>query len=306
MTPARRGDVEVVEVGGRQLALSNVDKVLWPRAGFRKGHMLDYYVRVAPALLPHLGQRPLTLHRFPDGVDGGHWFQKDCRGHPPWLPTKAVPSVLVAGKVLDYCLVNDLPALVWAANQGTVELHPLLARADDVDAPTVVAFDLDPGPPATVVDCCRVALAVRSLLDGLGLTAWPKTSGGKGLHLYVPLNTAATYPQTKRFARTVARFLAEEQPDRVVDRMARSLRPGKVLVDWSQNDPTKTTVAPYSLRATPRPTVSTPVTWDEVEAAAEAADPAALTFEAGAVIERVERLGDLFAPVLTVRQTMPA
>ena len=294
-----------VEIEGRRLALSNLDKVLWPEVGFTKGQMIEYYVKVAPVLVPHIARRPLTLNRFPDGVEGLGWYQAQCRGHPPWMATRPIRSVLTAGKVMEYCVVNDLPSLVWVANLGTIELHPFLAVGERVEEPTVMVFDLDPGPPAGLVECCEVALWVRQVLDGVGLRSLPKTSGSKGLQVYVPLNSPHTYPETKGFARAVAAALAGGHPDRVVDVMTRSLRAGKVFVDWGQNDPTKSTVSAYSLRARARPTVSTPVGWDEVEDALEAADPRLLTFEAADVIARLERVGDLFAPVLEVAQTLP-
>ena len=293
-----------VGIGGRRVRLPNLQRVMWPQTGFTKGQMIDYYVSVAPALLPHLQGRPLTLKRYPEGVEGGYWFQKQCRGHPEWLPTRPVPSVMVAGKILDFCVVNDLASLVWVANLGTVELHPLLAREPDVSVPTAVVFDFDPGPGAGLTDACTVALRVREVLDGLRLASYPKTSG-KGLHVYVPLNTPHTYSQTKRFARAVARLLASQQPDLVVDRMDKSLRAGKVLIDWSQNDPTKTTVVVYSLRAKATPLVSCPVTWDEVAAAVAGGHQTRLAFDAGAVVERVREHGDLFAPVLTTEQHLP-
>lgn len=288
-----------VEVEGRRVALSSPDRVLWPATGFTKGEMIAYYAAVAPALLPHLRDRPLTLKRYPEGVDRGFWFDKQCAHAPDWIPRTTVASRMIAGKTLNYCLVNDLPALVWAANHAAVELHPLLAAATDVERPTVVAFDLDPGAPAGMAEARAVAIDLRGLLDGLGLATWPKTSGGKGIHVFVPLNTPVGYDDTKRFARAVAALLAERHPDRVTDRMDKSRRPGKVFVDWSQNDPTKTTVVAYSLRAQRRPTVSTPLTWDEVEAGGD------LAFGPDEVLARVEAHGDLFAPVLDVRQTLP-
>ena len=297
-------EVEVA-VDGRQVRLSNLHKVMWPGAGFTKGEMISYYVDVAVALVPHLQGRPLTLKRYPEGVEGPFWFQKQCLGHPDWMPTRPVPSVMIEGKVMDFCLVNDLPALVWVANLGTIELHPLLAVEQDVGRPTAVVIDLDPGAPAGLLEACEVGLRVRDVLASLDLQAFPKTSG-KGLHVYVPLNTAVTYDDTKAFARALARLLASESPAGVVDRMDRSLRKGKVFVDWSQNDPTKTTVSVYSLRAKERPVVSTPVTWDEVESALGADDPHALTFEAQQVSARIAQLGDLFAPVLDLRQHLPS
>ncbi|HEX2044728.1 MAG TPA: non-homologous end-joining DNA ligase [Gaiellaceae bacterium] len=292
-----------VELEGRAVTLTNLGKVLWPEAGFTKEAMLEYYAHVAPTVLPHVAGRPLTLRRFPDGVDGANWYQTECRGRPDWLPVQRLPHRTRGAQEL--CVVNDLPALLWVANQASIELHPFLAFGDRPDEPTVLVLDLDPGPPADVLACCRVALRLRGLLAEAGLSPFVKTSGSVGLHVYVPLNTPHTYADTKAFARTLARLLASEDPDGVTDRMQRSLRPGKVLVDWLQNDPTRSTVAPYSLRATAWPTVSTPVTWEEIERAASTGRAELLTFEPAAVLARVEEHGDLFAPVLELEQTLP-
>ena len=302
IAPAGGEASAALDVGGRRLAFSSLDKVLWPRAGWTKGRMLDYYAAVAPALLPHLAGRPLTLGRFPDGVEAGGWYQNDCRGSPDWLPTHPVRTR--AGKLHRFCVVDDLASLLWVANLGTLELHPFLAPAERPDEPTAVVLDLDPGPPADVVECCRVALGLRAALAGHGLEAWPKTSGSVGLHLYVPLNEPHDYAETKAFARALAVRAAGEL-DGVVDRQKRSERAGRVLVDWLQNDPMRSTVAPYSLRATGWPTVSTPVTWHEVESCAASGRPELLTFDAPAVLERLERLGDLFEAVLCLRQRLP-
>jgi bifunctional non-homologous end joining protein LigD len=244
-----------VEVGGRQVRLSNLDKVLWPRLGLTKRWMVDYYTAVAPVLVPHLRGHPLTLHRFPDGLDGTHWYETRAPAHPPWIETVTF-HVRTTGKVFDVCVLNDLPALVWAAQIAAVELHPFLGSVADLDRPSAVVFDLDPGPPATIVECCGVALRIRDLLDDLGLGAWVKTSGGVGLHVFVPLNTAVTYEQTKAFARSVALLLEREQPDAVTSMMARAKRPGKVFVDWSQNDfgkSTRTRCGVGRSRRCPRP-----------------------------------------------------
>jgi bifunctional non-homologous end joining protein LigD len=294
-----------VEVEGRRILLRNLDKVFYPEAGFTKGEVVDYYRRIAPALLPHLRDRPLTLKRYPEGVDGPHFYEKRCPRHrPDWFRTEAIWS---GGnqEYIDYCVADDLPSLVWLASIADLELHPSLSRVDDVERPTALVFDLDPGPPADLLACCEVALLLRRLLAALGLEAFPKSSGSKGMQLYVPL-AGATYADTKPFAHAVARLLERRHPQLVVERMAKALRGGKVLVDWSQNDPHKTTVCAYSLRARPRPTVSTPLRWAEVEKAARTRDAGGLVFEAGAVLRRVERAGDLFAPVLTLRQRLPA
>jgi bifunctional non-homologous end joining protein LigD len=292
-----------VEVGGRHVRLSNLDKVLWPRLGLTKRWMVDYYTAVAPVLVPHLRGHPLTLHRFPDGLDGAHWYETRAPAHPAWIETVTF-HVRTTGKVFDVCVLNDLPALVWAAQIAAVELHPFLGTVSDLDRPCALVFDLDPGPPATIVDCCRVALRIHELLDDLGLAAWAKTSGGVGLHVFVPLNTDVTYAQTKAFAHSVALLLEREQPDAVTSMMARAKRPGKVFVDWSQNDFGKSTVAPYSLRGWEIPTVSMPVAWDEVAAVARSGRTRQLLFPADAALERAAA-GDLFAPVLSVEQVLP-
>jgi bifunctional non-homologous end joining protein LigD len=301
-----RRAVTEVEIEGRRVRLSNVDKVLWPAAGFTKGQMIDYYRRISGQLLPHLQERPLTLKRYPDGVDAEFFYEKRCPSHrPPWIATCSIPRRGATGKPIDYCLVGDLPSLVWVANLASIELHSLLACCRRIDHPTTVVFDLDPGPPADLVDCCQVGLWVGEVLDELGLQSFPKASGSKGLQLFVPLNTPHSYADTKPFARSIARLLAERYPDRVVERMEKSLRAGKVLIDWSQNDASKSTVCAYSLRARERPRVSAPVTWQEVERGLHDDDPALLQFEAGDVIDRVRRLGDLFEPVYIVQQELP-
>ncbi|MDQ3978437.1 MAG: non-homologous end-joining DNA ligase [Actinomycetota bacterium] len=295
-----------VTVEGRQLKLSNLDKVLYPEVGFTKGQVVDYYTRIAPALLPHLRQRALTLKRYPNGVDGQFFYEKNCPKHrPEWVSTVAVWSGRNQADV-NYCLANDLPTLVWVANLASLELHTSLSWAEDLQRPSMLVFDLDPGPPATIVECAKVAFWLRELFDEWGIQAFPKTSGSKGLQLYVPLNTPVTYQETKPFAHAVARLLEDRHPELVVSQMKKELRHGKVLIDWSQNDDSKTTVCVYSLRARPRPTVSTPVRWEEVERMAEAADPELLVFEAEDVLTRVEADGDLFDPVLKLEQGLPA
>jgi bifunctional non-homologous end joining protein LigD len=294
-----------VEVEGRRIALRNLDKVFYPEAGFTKRDVIDYYVRVAPALLPHLRDRPLTLKRYPEGVTGGFFYEKRCpRYRPTWLRTAPIWSE-GNQEHIRYCVVDDLASLVWLASIATLELHTPLALARDFEHPTALAFDLDPGPPADVVACCEVALLLRELMDRLELESLPKTSGSKGLQVYVPLDGHAGYDTTKAFAHAVARLLERARPDLVVERMTKSLRAGKVLVDWSQNDRNKTTVCAYSLRARPRPTVSTPLRWAEVERTARTRRADALGFEAREVLARVEKLGDLFAPVLSLRQRLP-
>ncbi|HET8593164.1 MAG TPA: non-homologous end-joining DNA ligase [Solirubrobacterales bacterium] len=296
-----------VEVDGRELKLTNLDKVLYPRAGFTKGEVIDYYARIAPAIIPHLKGRALTLRRFPEGVDDldAAFFEKRCPKHrPEWVKTATVLAGPHAGDI-DFCVCEDLPTLIWMAQLAAIELHPSLSLAKRPEQPTVLAFDLDPGPPADVVDCCRIAIRLRELFAHFDLECHPKTSGSKGLQVYLPLNTRTDYDQTKPFARAMAQLLEKQTPDRVVSKMSKAERKGKVFVDWSQNHQRKTTIAVYSLRARERPTVSTPVGWDEVERAVERNDAASLVFEAGDVLERFSRRGDLFAPVLESKQRLP-
>ena len=294
-----------IEIDGRRLRLSNLDKPLYPN-GFSKAQVIDYYVRIAPVMLPHLSGRPLTLKRYPNGTEASFFYEKNCPTHrPDWVQTIPIPSRRGSSKMINYCRADDLPTLVWLANLAAVELHPLLARAPEVEQPTTVVFDLDPGPPAGMGECATVACLVRDLLARWGLVAFPKTSGSKGLQLYVPVNGGVTYDETKPLAHHVAAELTRTHPRLVVERMDKSVRGGKVLIDWSQNHPTKTTVAVYSLRARERPTVSTPVSWDEVEETAGAREPQ-LSFDADAVLDRVSRVGDPFASVISLRQELPS
>ncbi len=295
-----------LEVEGRKLTVSNLEKVLYPEAGFTKAQVIDYYIRIAPVLLPHLKNRPITLKRYPDGVEGFFFYEKQCPAHrPKWVKTTKVPASREEGHI-DYCVMNDLPALVWAANLADLELHTFLHRAPAIARPTALAFDLDPGPPADIVLCCQVALWLKEIFDDLGLESFPKTSGSKGLQLFVPLNTATTYDKTKEFAHTLAERLERERPAQVVSRMTKSLRRGKVFIDWSQNDNHKTTVNVYSLRAKSQPTVSTPVTWDEVVRCLKTKSAERLVFTSDDVLKRVKKHGDLFAPVLTLKQRLPS
>jgi bifunctional non-homologous end joining protein LigD len=297
-----------VEVDGRELKLTNLDKVLYPKAGFTKGEVVDYYAKVAPALVPHLKGRALTLRRFPEGVDDtdAAFFEKRCPRHrPDWVKTTRVLAGPRSGDI-DYCVCDDLPTLVWMAQLAAIELHPSLSLGRKHERPTVLAFDLDPGPPADIVDCCRVALRLKGVLDHFGVECFAKTSGSKGMQIYVPLNTPTTYEETRPFAQAIAQLLAKQSPDEVIAKMGRkTMRRGKVFIDWYQNNERKTTIAAYSLRARKRPTVSTPISWDEVEQAADRSDADSLVFEAGDVLKRVERDGDLFAPVLELRQKLP-
>jgi bifunctional non-homologous end joining protein LigD len=296
----------VIEVGGRQIKLSNLEKVLYPKAGFTKGEVINYYVQIAPVLLPHLAGRPLTLKRYPEGVDGIFFYEKNCPSYrPEWMKTAKVWSE-GNNRYMYYCVVSDVASLVWLANLADLELHTSLSVAPEMQRPTVIAFDLDPGAPANIVQCCQVAFWVKEIFADLGLEAFVKTSGSKGLQVYVPLNTDATYEQTKPFAKAIARLLESRFRDRVVADMKKSLRVNKVFVDWSQNDDYKTTVCVYSLRAKEQPTVSTPVTWQEVQNCLEKEDPELLAFVADDVVKRVEKLGDLFEPVLKLKQKLPA
>jgi bifunctional non-homologous end joining protein LigD len=286
-----------VEVEGRELSLSNLDKVMYPATGFTKGELIDFYTRVAPALLPHLRGRPLTLKRYPNGVDDKFFYEKNCPSHrPDWVATARVDEI-------DYCLCDDLATLVWMANLADLELHPSLSMAAQIERPTVMAFDLDPGAPAGIMECREVALLLRETLGRIGLECFPKTSGSKGIQVYAPLNAdGVTYEDTKPLSQALARHLEAEHPKLIVSLQKKELRKGKVLIDWSQNDEHKTTVSVYSLRARERPTVSTPLDWDELEAAQEPDD---LAFEASEVLERVEARGDLWAPVGELQQQLP-
>ncbi|MGI9086873.1 MAG: non-homologous end-joining DNA ligase [Chthoniobacterales bacterium] len=292
-------------VEGKKLPVSNLNKVLYPQTGFTKGQVIDYYIRIAPVLLPHLKDRALTMKRYPNGVDGMFFYEKNCPSHrPKWVKTAKVWS---EGNQRDmhYCLAQDLPTLVWAANLADLELHTSLARKKDVSKPTMMVFDLDPGPPADMVQCCQVGLWLRDLLGEMKLQSWAKTSGSKGLQVYVPLNTAITFDQTKALARALAEHLERTHPNLVVHKMLKSLRKGKVLVDWSQNDEHKTTINVYSLRAKEQPTVSTPVSWDEVETCLKKKKAGLLAFNSDQVLQRVQKMGDLFAQVETLKQKLP-
>jgi bifunctional non-homologous end joining protein LigD len=295
----------VVDIEGKHLKLSNLDKVLYSEAGFTKGQVIDYYARIAPVLLPHLKDRPLTMKRYPGGVDQEFFFEKNAPVHrPDWI--KTVPIWSYGNKRnVNYILANDLPTLIWIANLASLELHPSLSLGKDITSPTMMVFDLDPGPPANMVQCAEVAFWLRDIFDHFGLQSFPKTSGSKGLQIYVPLNTPTSYLQTKPFANALARLLEQQHPELVVSDMKKAIRVGKVLVDWSQNDEHKTTIAIYSLRARPRPTVSTPVTWEEVEQVLAKKNPQLVVFEAEDVLRRVEKMGDLFAPVLKLKQKLP-
>jgi bifunctional non-homologous end joining protein LigD len=302
-------DKVAVQVEGRHLTLSNLDKVLYPETGFTKGEVLDYYTRIAPVMLAHLESRPLTFKRYPDGVEGKFFFEKNAPSHTPdWVRKVRLPSPGSTKNrdTIHYAVVCELPTLVWAANLATLELHVPMWRIDGKGKarnPDLMVFDLDPGAPATIVECCEVALRVREALAEDGLTAYPKTSGSKGLQLYVPLDAKAPWESVHSYARALAQRLEKDAPKLVVWNMKKELRTGKVLVDWSQNNAAKTTIAVYSLRARPAPTVSTPVTWDEVETCRKPDD---LRFVSDEVLARVDELGDLFAPCLEGGQSLPS
>jgi len=295
-----------VQIDGRTLSLSNLEKILYPKAGFTKGQVIDYYTRIAPVVLPHLRDRPLTLKRYPNGVEAQFFYEKQCPSHrPDWVRTAPVWSRHTQ-RTIDFCVVDDLPTLVWTSNLADLELHTSLARVDDVAAPRILAFDLDPGPPATIVQCAEVAVRLREVFEHLGLECFPKTSGSKGMQVYVPLNVPTSYEITKPFANAIAQLLERRHPELVVSDMKKTLRTGKVLVDWSQNDEHKTTVSVYSLRARDRPTVSTPITWEEVERILVTREPDDLVFDSAAVLARVAEHGDLFAPVEALEQELPS
>src|SRR5438270_728195 len=301
---AKETSVEV-QIDGRTLKLTNLEKVLYPEVGFTKAQVIDYYTRIAPVLLPHTHDHPLTLKRYPNGVDGEFFYEKNCPKHrPEWVETAKVWS---GGNNRDmyYCLAQDLPTLVWLGNLATLEMHTSLSLCSNLPEPRTLVFDLDPGPPATIVECCRIGLMLRDLFAEHGLECCAKTSGSKGLQLYVPLNTKVTYIETKVVSKGLAQYFEEKHPDLAVHKQLKELRTGRVLIDWSQNDQYKTTVNVYSLRARVRPTVSTPVSWDEVEKCFKAKDPSLLVFDSGQVLKRVEKLGDLFAPVIKKKQKLP-
>jgi len=292
-------------VEGRKLSVSNLEKILYPKVRFTKGQVIDYFIRVAPVLLPHLKDRPLTMKRYPDGVEGEFFYEKNCPSHrPQWVKTAKVWSE-GNQRLMHYCLANDLPTLVWAANLADLELHTSLSHKDKIERPTMTVFDLDPGPPADIVQCCQVGIWLRDLLAKMKLKSFAKTSGSKGLQVYVPLNTPVTYDDTKGLSRSLAQHLESEHPDLVTSNMSKAVRKGKVFVDWSQNDEHKTTICVYSLRAKEEPTVSTPVTWNEVENCLKKKNAELLKFRSDQVLARMEKLGDLFEPVENLKQKPP-
>jgi bifunctional non-homologous end joining protein LigD len=294
-----------VELDGRSIRVASVDRVLWPATGTTKGDLLAYVLHAADALLAHVRGRPLTLHRFPEGVTGRHFFQTRCPPHPEWIRTQRMWTFRAQTEV-DAPVLDDRAGLAWAVHLSAIELHPFLACADDLAHPGAVVFDLDPGPPAGPADACAIALVVRAVLDGLGLASYPKSSGGAGVHVVVPVAAGTTFAETKAFARAVAGLLARDQPDRVVDRMARSERAGRVFIDWGQNDAGKTTVAPWSVRGEWVPTVAAPLEWAEVERAAAGHDHRAAVVTLAEARARLDRHGDRHAPVLAGGPPLPA
>ena len=292
-------------VEGRKIQVSNLNKVLYPKVAFTKGEVIDYYIRVSPVLLPHLKDRPLTMKRYPDGVEGEFFYEKNCPEHrPKWVQTAQVWSES-NDRMMNYCLVQDLPTLVWAANLADLELHTSLSRKDDMTCPTMMVFDLDPGAPADMIQCCEVGLWLRNLLSEMKLKSFTKTSGSKGLQVYVPLNTLVTYDQTKDLSRALAQYLEREHAGLVISNMSKAVRKGKVFVDWSQNDEHKTTISVFSLRAREEPTVSTPVAWDEVANCLKKKKVDLLKFRSHQVLARVDKLGDFFEQVEKLKQKLP-
>ncbi len=297
-------DTRHFTLDGKRLKLTNLGKILYPESDFTKADVVDYYARIGPIITPHLENRPLTLKRYPNGVDEDYFYEKQCpKYHPKWLETTKVQG---EEKTINFCMANDLPSLIWVANLASLELHTSLSLSNDIMRPTMIVFDLDPGPPATLLECIEIGLKLRDLLQELGLRSFPKTSGGKGLHVYIPLNTPVTYDQTKPFAHAIAQLMEKRHKKLVTSNMRKDLREGKVFVDWSQNDHHKTTVCAYSLRARPKPTVSAPLEWKECEKALKSKDSSKLVFEAREMLKRVERKGDIFAAVLDLKQKLPS
>jgi bifunctional non-homologous end joining protein LigD len=296
-----------VKIGKTQVNLSNLEKILYPQVKFTKGQVIEYYLKMSSIIVPHVKNRPLTLKRYPNGVDGMMFYEKRCPPHaPPWIKNVTVTSRREEGK-LTYCVIDGAASLVWVANLASLELHTLLFTGADLYRPTWMVFDLDPGPPATVMDCIPIAIKMRDMLRKLGLESFVKVSGSKGLHMWVPLNRKEiTFDQTKSFSHAIAQIMERDNPDRVLSNMKKELRKGKIFIDWSQNDEHKTTVSAYSLRAKEEPTVSAPVDWDELLTAQKKKDPNRLKFLAADVIKRVDKVGDLFEPVLKMKQKLPA
>ncbi len=294
-----------LKVGSKKVEVSSLDKVFYPATGFTKGEVIDYYVNIGSVMLPHLKGRPVTLKRYPDGVEGSFFYEKQCPSHAPdWIHTTDVAKE--NGEIIHYCVIDSMPALVWAANIANLEFHSFLHRGRALHRPTSLVFDLDPGEGTDIIQCCQVGLWIKDLFEAMDLQSFPKTSGSKGLQITVPLNSATTYDKTKPFAHAVAKALEQRFPEAVVEKMEKKLRKGRVLIDWSQNDDHKTTVCAYSLRAKTQPSISTPVTWDEVASAHKRKKASALTFDPATVLKRVEKHGDLLEPALKLRQKLPA
>ncbi|MEN6385937.1 MAG: non-homologous end-joining DNA ligase [Phycisphaerales bacterium] len=292
---------KTITIEGKKLTLTNLSKVLYPQTGFTKAGVIDYYYKMANYILPHLHERPVTLKRYPQGVDAEHFYQKNCPLHKPdWIKTSKPDDYFKE----NFCLVNDLPSLIWIENLASIEIHTLLSTTRNLERPTMLVFDLDPGEPAGLLDCLKVAIVMRDMLAGLGLKTFPKTSGGKGLHFYLPLNTVVTFEQTGSFAKTVAQIMEKHFPDLVVSKMNKDLRKGKVFVDWSQNSRHKTTATVYTLRARSQPTVSMPVSWQDIENALKNNSPDKLIYTAEHAIKKVQKDGDIFNDVLTLRQSL--
>lgn len=297
--------IEEVEASGRTIRVTNLDKIMWPSVGFTKRHVLAYYRDIGAYLLPHLVDRPMVLARFPEGVEGPFWFQTECRNAPEWLRTCRIPKVSDPEDSFDYCVIDDEPSLIWSANLAALELHPLLSKAQSLDHPTSVVFDLDPGPSVTILECCKVALNLRDRLGALGLSSYPKGTGATGLHVYVPLNSPTGFDATKTFARTITRQLIDEFGDLVTDKASRRERADRVFIDWAQNNPLRSVVAPYSLRGMPFPSVAAPLLWDEIEAAVRQDAAESLLFLPWDVVDRLEKMADSLEPVLTETQRLP-
>jgi len=299
----------LLEIDGQTIEISNLEKVMFPETGFTKAEVIDYYIRISATLLPHLKDRPLTMKRFPDGIHGQHFYEKDAPKHTPdWVKTFSVPRKVEkkGEKDIDFILVNNLATLVWTANLANLEMHVFLSRVPDVHGPTAVVFDLDPGPPADVLSCAQVAVWLKSIFDHFKLKSFAKSSGSKGIQLYIPLNTPVDYDTTSAFAQSFAIALENAHPDLVVSKMAKNLRNGKVFIDWSQNVDFKTTVCVYSPRAKREaPFISMPLEWKELENALAKQNAEAFYFEPEEAIKRVQKIGDLFEPVLTLKQKLP-
>jgi bifunctional non-homologous end joining protein LigD len=295
----------VREIEGKRVRLTSLERVLWPAAGFTKGQMLEYYTAIAPVMVPHIADRPMVLSRHPAGVEGRSWFQTQCPARPDWVRTCPIAKVSDPADEFDYCVIDDAPSLLWAANLSTIEFHPLQARTTSLANPTPVVFYLDPGPRVEDVGCWRVALGLRNYLSGMGLTSYPKATGSTGVHVYVPLNGSVSFAAAKSFARRVAADMTAALPQLVIDRPARADRLDKVFIDWAQNNPLRSVIAPYSLRALPWPAVAAPVTWEELEDAVDGGKGHALTFLPDGALERVRSHGDVLGAVLRDVQSLP-